>query len=108
MDKNDEKKKKHYDWWPVVRNAVQAYPERKGKELFGVALHHQQAVQAAIEATERMEDGQKRLNVIRLVHWDRTQQILGAALLVPCSERTAYYWQQQFFEMVARNRDLLD
>lgn len=100
--------RQHYNWWPNIRDAVRAYPTREGVALSGVALHEQEAVQAAIDATERMADGEARLRVIRLVHWKRTHQLEGAALLIPCSRRTAAYWQRKFFEEVARNRDLLD
>lgn len=109
MEKNQEqKKKKHYNWWPNIRDAVQAYPSRIGADLSGVALHEQEAVEAAIEATERMENGQNRLKVIRLVHFEKTHKILGASLAIPCGEATANRWQKRFFEEVARNRDLLD
>lgn len=104
----DERKKKHYPWWGYIKAVIRAYPDRMGVDLSGVEKREFEAVQAAVEATERMTGGQDRLKVIRLVHWDRTHQLPGAALLVPCRERTAYYWQREFFEMVARNRDLMD
>lgn len=100
--------KQHYPWWGYIKAAIREYPGRCGMELSGVALREREAVKAAVEATERMTDGAARLKVIRLVHFDRTHQLPGAALAVPCSERTANYWQKSFFEMVARNRDLLD
>lgn len=97
-----------YSWWGYIKAIVQAYPDRQSKELSGVATRDQMAVQKAIEDTRRMESGEARMKVIRLVHFDRTHQLPGAALLVPCSERTANRWQRSFFEQVARNRDLLD
>lgn len=100
--------KGRYLWWPYVRGVVRAYPERKGEGLHGVAMREQEAVQAAIEATERMSGGAERLKVIRMVHWDRVHTLDGAALAVPCDRATAARWQRKFFEAVARNRDLLD
>lgn len=100
--------KQHYPWWGYIKAIVQAYPGRVGSSLSGVAKREYEAVQAAVETTERMEGGEMRLRVIRLVHWDKTHTLEGAALTVPCSERAAIYWQRKFFEMVAKNRDLLD
>lgn len=100
--------KLHYPWWGYIKAIIREYPDRMGKDLSGVAKREYEAVQAAIEATERMDDGETRLKVIRLVHFEGTYTLEGAALSVPCSERTAAYWQRKFFEMVARNRGLLD
>lgn len=100
--------KTHYPWWNYIRAIIRAYPAREGKELSGVAKHEYEAVQAAIEATERMADGQARAKIIQLVHFDRTHALKGASAAVYCSERTAAYWQREFFEEVARNRGLLD
>lgn len=102
------KEKKHYSWWGYIREIVQKYPERKGLELYGADKHAQEAVQAAIDATERMVDGEARLKVIRLVLWDGTYQLQGAALQIPCGKSTAARWQKTFFEMVARNRGIID
>lgn len=98
----------HYDWWRYVRGVIRAYPERMGEDLSGVAKREFEAVQAAVEATERMADGESRMKVVRLVHWKRTHQLEGAALAVRCGRATAARWQRSFFEMVARERDLLD
>lgn len=100
--------KNHYTWWGYIKAIVRAHPGRVGTDLSGVARREYEAVQAAVEATERMEGGEARLKAIRLVHWDRTHTLEGAALMTPCSERTAARWQRRFFEEVARNRDLLD
>lgn len=103
-----EKSKFHYPWWGYIKAIIRAYPEQMGTDLSGIEKRNFEAVQAAIEATGRMADGESRLKVIRLVHWKRTHQLGGAALAVPCGRRTAAYWQRQFFEMVAQNRGLLD
>lgn len=100
--------KHNYPWWSYIKAIVWAYPGRQGKELSGVTRREQEAVQAAIDATESAENGAARLKLIRLVHLERTHTLDGAALFVPCSERTAHRWQRSFFEEVARNRGLLD
>lgn len=101
-----EKKKKHYSWWGYIREIVQKYPERQGLELHGTEQREQEAVQAAIDATERMKNGGSRLKIIRFVLWYGTYTMQGAALQIPCSKSLAAEWQRDFFKEVARNRDL--
>lgn len=100
--------KQHYPWWGYIKAIIRSYPGKIGVDLSGVARREFEAVQAAVETTERMEGGRNRLKVIRMVHWDRTHQIEGAALSIPCDRATAARWQRRFFEEAARNRDLLD
>lgn len=97
-----------YSWWRNVKEAVQKYPSRRGVGLQGVALAEREAVARAIEDTERMADGANRLELIKLLHWDRTRTLDGAAGQIPCHRATAARWQREFFEQVARNRGLLD
>lgn len=100
--------KLHYPWWNYIKSIIRAYPNRKGTELSGVAKRECEAVQAAIGATERMESAAVRLKIIQLVHFERTHTLEGAAMMVPCSRSWAAKLQRDFFEEVARNRDLLD
>ncbi len=99
-----------YSWWGHIKAIIRAYPARQGKELSGVALRDQMAVQGAIEATRHMDGGEARMKVIRLLHWSVpiTLNLNGVALAVKCDRATAARWQRKFFEEVARNRDLLD
>lgn len=103
-----KKAKRHYSWWPYIKEIVRQYPERECKILSGVPSYEKDAVAHAISLTERIESGDERIKVIEMVHWDKTHTLEGAALEIPCSRRTAAYWQREFFEEVARNRGLLD
>lgn len=100
--------KHHYPWWGHVKAIIRAYPRQTGKDLSRVERMNYEAVKAAIEATQRMGNGEARMKVIRLVHLDRTHTVEGAALRIPCEKTTAYRWQKAFFEEVARNREFLD
>ena len=91
------------DWWGYVRCMIRRHPERKGKDLSGRELQEYIAVQTAIEITERMADGRKRLEVIDLTLWKGTHTIAGAALLIPCSKNTAQRWRSRFIKDVAKN-----
>lgn len=110
---NSEKtKKQRYPWWGYVRYIIQQYPEldktHPNAEMSRVDSKNWSAVRGSVDYTERMESGMDRLKVIRMVHWDRTHTLAGAALEIPCDRATAARWQRKFFEEVARNRGLLD
>lgn len=108
----DKRKKQHYPWWNYVKYIVQQYPAWNKaspyEEMLRTDWQGWGAVRRTIDLTERTEDGLSRMKVIRLVHWDRTHTLEGAALSVPCSRSLASKWQREFFEEVARNRGLLD
>lgn len=87
---------------------MRKYPGNRSSELSGVALRNHEAVKKAVDATLAMDGGADRLKVISMVHWERTRTLEGAALAVPCGRATAARWQREFFENVARSRDLLD
>lgn len=100
--------KNHYTWWAYIKAIVREYPNRQGANLHGVSLREYEAVRDAVDATERMTDAVARMSVVRLVHFERTHTLEGAAITVPCGVATAARWQRRFFEEVARNMMLLD
>lgn len=106
------KPKRHYPWWGYVRYIVRRYPAldeiHPDQEMSRADFKDWSAVKSAIDYTERTENSLTRLKVIRMVHWDRTHTLEGAALEIPCDRATAARWQRRFFEEVARNRGLLD
>lgn len=106
------KQKKHYPWWGYVRYIIRRYPVLDENYLFQEMCRADSrdwsAVKSAIDHTECTENGLARLKMIRMVHWDRTHTLEGAALSIPCSRSLAAKWQREFFEEVARNRGLLD
>lgn len=82
---------------------ARAYPGRVGQALEGTALAEFQAVEAAIEATRRRRDGEARMAVVNMVLIKGTHKIPGAAMMIPCSERTAVQWHGDFIREVAAN-----
>ena len=90
-------------WWGYVKDMVRAYPSRKGRALHGIAVNEFEAVRAAVEETERMENGRERMCVVSMVLWKRTHTLDGAALQIPCSERTAVQWHGDFIREVSRH-----
>lgn len=87
---------------------IRQYPERMGRrlrahELSEIEQCEYDAVVAAVEQTGKMQDAAKRFSVIDRVLMHRTHTISGAAIMVPCSERTAQTWCSDFIRLVAKN-----
>lgn len=78
------------------------------RELPYTSQREYEAVRRAVEDTERYRNGQDRLKVIRLVLWDRSHTLEGAALMVPCHYKTAQGWHNEFIRMVAFCFGLMD
>ncbi len=100
--------RRHYKWWGYIKTIIQEYPKVQPSDLSGVALREHEAVKKAVGDTLKLDGGTNRMSVISMVHWKQTHTLEGAALAVPCSRRTAAYWQKEFFERSARNMGLLD
>lgn len=102
---------KRYPWWGYVKYIIRQYPvwgEAVGEEMSNSERAGWASVDGAVEITEHMENSLARLKVIRMVHWDRTHTLDGAAMETHCGRATAARWQRDFFEEVAKNRGLLD
>lgn len=84
-------KGKHSD--PTVDAAIRELPEINRREL--------EAVRRAIEETRRLDTGEERLRVIRLVFWDRTHTLEGAAMEMNRCKRTVIQWHGDFIRKVA-------
>ncbi len=89
--------KPRYGWWGYVKDMIRRY--RTGD----VSQSEKDAVDAAIAATEQMQNGPARMMVIDLVLWKGTHTLEGAALEVPCGKRTAERWHSAFLKETARN-----
>lgn len=100
--------KTRYRWWGYIKSIIRNYPALRERDCQGVTLREREAVRRALEQTERMEDGQGRLRVIEMVLLKQTHTLEGAALMVPCSERTARRWHTEFIKLVAKEFGLLE
>ena len=85
-----------YDWWPYAKGMIRRYPTGR------CTAKERKAVEAAIQETRLLPDGAERLKVVDLVLWRRTHLVAGAAMMVPCSERTAVRWHGDFIRLVGK------
>lgn len=88
-------------WWGYCKSMARSYPGRVGQELEGTALAEFQAVEAAIEATRRRKDGEARMQLVEMVLFRQSYKVPGAAMQIPCSERTALRWHGDFIREIA-------
>lgn len=85
----------------VIENlAIRELPSTKEREY--------EAVSRAVETTDRYRNGRQRLDVIRMVLWDRQYTLEGAALQIPCHYKTAQGWHNEFIRLVASYYGLMD
>lgn len=61
------------------------------------------AVFKAINSTKRKADGDKRLHLIRMVYWDQTHTVAGAALKLYIHPQTGKNWHRDFVYEVGKN-----
>lgn len=84
---------------PVADAALRELPEVNRREL--------NAVCRAIAETQALDTGEERLTLIRLVFWDRTHTLEGAAIQLHHCSRTAAQWHGDFIRCVAKHFGLL-
>ena len=86
---------------PVADAALRELPEINQREL--------EAVRQAIEETRTLPNGEERLEMVRLVFWDKTKAytLAGASLKMYWSERKLAEWHGAFIRCVARKFGLL-
>lgn len=78
------------------------------RELPKTRQREYEAVRQAVEKTKHITESQDRLKVIDLVFWKRSHTLKGAALMIPCSYRTARRYHAEFIMLVAGYYGLLD
>ena len=83
---------------PVADAALRELPEINRREL--------EAVRQAIEETRTLPNGEERLEMVRLVFWDK-YTLAGASLKMCWSERQLAAWHGAFIRCVARKFGLL-
>lgn len=85
---------------PVANAALRELPAVNQKEL--------DAVQKAIRTTRKLETGGQRLRMVKMVYWDRTYTLEGAAMRLNVSPATAKRWNGEFIREVAEQFGLLE
>ena len=95
-----------YPWWGYIKAIIRRYPHMNNAT--GTRGKEAAAVKAAIEETKGMNAGADRLKVVDVVFWQRTHQLSGAAVQIPCSYETAARYHREFIYCVAKHYGLMD
>ena len=85
-----------YGWWSYAKHMARRWPDRLNENEYA-------AVAAAIAETERRKDGAERLRLVQMVLLEGCCTLEGAALAIPCSERTAQRWHADFIRAVGKH-----
>ena len=88
--------KPRYDWWGYIKGMLRRYPHR-------VNENEKRAIEAAINQTLMLDMGKERVSVIDMVYFKKTHTLVGAAIKINCSERTAQRYHGDFIRAVASN-----
>ena len=83
---------------PTADAALRELPPKQQRELA--------AVRAAIANTLALPDGAERMEMVRLVFWDRTHTLDGVAMKLHRCTRTRWQWHGDFIRAVERELDL--
>ena len=78
------------------------------RELPAVNRKELDAVQKAIGTTRKLETCGQRLRMVKMVYWDRTYTLEGAAMRLNVSLATAKRWNGEFIREVAEQFGLLE
>ena len=85
---------------PTGSAAIRELPFTKQREY--------EAVKFAASRTSILPDGDIHLRLIRLIYWDKTHTLEGAALACNVSSATARRWHGDFIRLVATAYGLCD
>lgn len=83
---------------PVAEAALRELPAKQQRELA--------AVRSAIANTRALPDGEERLRMVKLVFWDKTHTLDGAALELHRCIATIKIWHGDFIRAVEKELDL--
>ena len=112
-----------YDWWSYAKGMTRRYPQLKQQaQALGVGadgeavlqgfprirMRELAAVQQALDQIGQLHRGPERLQMIRMVYWNRSHTLVGAALRLGISEMTAKRWNGEFLRAVGRAFGLMD
>lgn len=84
---------------PVADAALRELPKINQREM--------EAVSKAIGETQKLDTGEERLRMVRLVFWDKTHTLDGVAMKMNRCKRTIVQWHIDFINTVAKNFGLI-
>ena len=77
------------------------------RELPAINLREMDAVQHAIADTRTLKNSKERMQMIRMVFWEKSYTVSGAATKLGYSERIVVQWHGDFIRLTAHHFGLL-
>ena len=91
-----------------IREILQSYPEIKNKQIKTEQEEGRvKVVETALETVAKMKYANSRLKIIKMVYFDRSHTLCGAALQIPVSERMAFKWNSELMDIISEEMHLL-
>lgn len=88
-------------WHGYIKGALKRYPRQLETDGSKQALIALESIRAAIEKTQSMNFGDERMRLVKMCYISCTHTLNGGAYALHISRRTAQYWAQDFFNIVA-------
>lgn len=89
-----------YYWFSLIQKVLRHYPAIDDGSIQGAVFAN--AIRLAMKETEAMPDGERRLELIRMLYFRKSHNVEGAAMALYISEHTAINWNQKFVYSVAK------
>ncbi|WP_278347493.1 hypothetical protein [Helicobacter pullorum] len=90
-----------------IREILQSYPEIKKKQIRTRQEQRRvDIVEQVLDNVAKMNYANSRLKIIKMMYFDRSHTLYGAALHIPIGRRTAEKWNTELMEMVEQEIDL--
>ena len=88
-------------WYAHVKHTIEQYPNGIDRNTRQGAADYV-SVSKVVEATKLLQDGEERLQLVKMIYWKRSHTIEGAANVLHISPRTAHRWRHAFIYAVAK------
>lgn len=93
--------KARYYWYAHVKRTIERYPDGLDLKTNQGAIAYA-SISRVIEDTRKIQDGEDRVRLVKMLCWDKSHTIDGAASVLHISSITAHRWWHAFIYAVAK------
>ena len=93
--------KTRYYWYAHVKRTIERYPDGLDRSTNQGAIAYA-SIERVIADTQKLQDGKERLELVKMLCWDKSHTIEGAAHVLHVGDRTAHRWWHAFIYAVAK------
>lgn len=89
-------------WYGVVVKLVQIYPMLDEDDTTEQTIRAKEAIERSLEKTRNMKEGEARIKAVRMIYFDKTHNLDGAAMVLHYHWRTVQNWMNDFIRLVGK------